>query len=527
MVNFHPLISRNFPRILTQLNRDPNTESYGSCDRNWWHYKIRDFSSVILQQGGYFLELVAQLPEYNYISEQLFEYSRATVGFWAGRATKRGAFEEYYPYENGYPPLAFSTLAVAKIIQSQNLKTAGLENALRKAALKLQQRFERKAANQQLAGLAALSVLRNINPEFVNSNTFDNLTRQTLELQSDEGWFSEYDGPDLGYLSVSLDCLWDLFDNTADQRFADSATKAFRFLAKLVIHNHGSIGMHNSRNTDYIVPYGICRFLNHKNEADLSLAQKVIEILYSSVDNPEHFFQAIDDRYWSHYIGHSIVRAQQILDNISPKTEPSSQSVNGEYFWEKCGYAISSQNDHRIMISFLKGGIITIRNQINYYNDFGWIIFDAGKQYVTHWWTPSTQYSVNPEELLISGYAVQFKENTSTPFKHFILRAVSYFSGYRIISLLKNLLIFRKSDQRFLFKRSIQILSGKVVITDEIHGLKGHEIIVKAPRFSKRHVASADSFHQEDISMVKAYVCTSKKQIDGKLFKASTIVNLD
>ena len=527
MVDFHPLINRNFPRLLTQLNRDPNTEHYGSFDRNWWHYKIRDFSSIILQQGGYFLEMAAQLPEYSEFSEQLREYSLASADFWAGKAGKRGAFEEYYPWENGYPPLAFSTLAIAKIIQSQNIETARFGNALKKAARKLQQRFEPKAANQQIAGLAALAVLKKINPEFVDDRNFSRLTEQTLALQSEEGWFTEYDGPDLGYLSVSLDCLWDLFDNTEDQRFAESATRAFRFLAKLVIHNQGSIGMHNCRNTDYIVPYGICRFLNSETSTDAILAKQIIDILYSDTDNTEHFFQAVDDRYWSHYIGHSIVRAQQILDNFSPKTEIPNPSVNSESLWKECGYAIASQNNHRIMISFFKGGIITIRNHMNYFNDFGWIIFDGKKQYVTHWWTPSNQYSVNPEEFEITGYAVQFKENTSTPFKHLGLRIVSYFSGHKIITLLKNLLIFRKSDQKFFFKRKIIIRSGNVVITDEISGLKGDEVIVKAPRFSKRHVASADSFHQQDLAMIKGYICNTEAKKDGKLFVASTLVNLD
>ena len=43
------------PRILTQVCRDKFSPLYGSFDRNWWHYKIRDFSSIILQQGGYSL----------------------------------------------------------------------------------------------------------------------------------------------------------------------------------------------------------------------------------------------------------------------------------------------------------------------------------------------------------------------------------------------------------------------------------------------------------------------------------------
>jgi hypothetical protein len=527
MIDFHPLINKSFPGILTQLSRDPNTAHYGSFDRNWWHYKIRDFPSIILQQGGYFIEMAAKLPEYKEHSEQLHEFARASVSFWAGRAKLKGAFEEYYPWEDGYPPLAFSTLAVAKIILSQNIKPGNYDAVLKKAALKLQHRFEPKAANQQLAGLAALAVLKKINPGLVDNDVFGRLTEKTLALQSEEGWFTEYDGPDLGYLSVSLDCLWDLFDYTQDQRFADSAKKAFWFLAKLVIHNRGSIGMHNSRNTDYIVPYGICRFLASEHDENAIIAGQLIDILYSNTDHPSHFFQAIDDRYRSHYIGHSVIRAQLILDGISQETAINKSVSESNSLLPGCGYALTSWNNHRIITSCLKGGIITIRNSDNYFNDFGWIIFDGDKQFVTHWWTPSTQFSGTSESLEITGHPVQFKENTSTPLKHLILRTVSYFSGHKIISLLKNLLIFRKGAQRIVFRRSIKIQSDKVVITDEFSGLKGNESIVKAPRFSKRHVASADSFHIEDMTMIKGYTFSTEIQKNGKLFKATTIVNPD
>ena len=43
------------PRILTQVCRNKYSKNFGSFDRNWWHYKIRDFSSIILQQGAYTL----------------------------------------------------------------------------------------------------------------------------------------------------------------------------------------------------------------------------------------------------------------------------------------------------------------------------------------------------------------------------------------------------------------------------------------------------------------------------------------
>ena len=55
------LARRQLPRILTQICRDPNSSSFGCFDRNWWHYKIRDFPSVILQQAGLSIHVAKNL----------------------------------------------------------------------------------------------------------------------------------------------------------------------------------------------------------------------------------------------------------------------------------------------------------------------------------------------------------------------------------------------------------------------------------------------------------------------------------
>jgi hypothetical protein len=178
------------------------------------------------------------------------------------------------------------------------------------------------------------------------------------------------------------------------------------------------------------------------------------------------------------------------------------------------------------MVSCLKGGILSIRKGEKYLNDFGWIIFDGKKQFVTHWWSLSNRFSGAPGTLEISGNPVLFKENTSTPLKHFVLRVVSFFSGHKIISILKDLLIFRKSDPRYSFIRKVQVMPDSVIITDAISGLKGGEKIVKAPRFSKRHVASADSFHREDIEMFRGYESPTEINHNQGVFNAITVINL-
>ena len=69
------LLRRNLPRVLSQLNRDADSPLFGSFDRNFWHYKIRDFSSIILQQGMLVLDVLKSIdrPDNPYYNHPLME----------------------------------------------------------------------------------------------------------------------------------------------------------------------------------------------------------------------------------------------------------------------------------------------------------------------------------------------------------------------------------------------------------------------------------------------------------------------
>ena len=59
------LLSTHHSRLLSQLDRDPDSPSFGSFDRNFWNYKIRDFSSIILQQGILYLDALYSYENLN------------------------------------------------------------------------------------------------------------------------------------------------------------------------------------------------------------------------------------------------------------------------------------------------------------------------------------------------------------------------------------------------------------------------------------------------------------------------------
>ncbi len=360
------MASATLPRILTQICRDPDSSEYGSCDRNWWHYKIRDFSSIILQQAGYTLFCASELPEYKDKQNALRELAKASCIFWNKQAIRFRAFEEYYPWEEGYPPVAFSTLTVCKLVSENVVSLDLVLPGIRKAAKQLLNRFEAKASNQQLAGTAALCWIKKIAPELIDEKTLEGIISKILSGQVEEGWFPEYGGPDLGYLSVSIDCLWDAFDATDDVRFLNSAKRALKFIDVFSNLPTPGLGMHNARNTDYVVPYGITCFLHISETYDI--ASNILNRYFGQLDPVKHFLFAIDDRYYSHYYGYSLYRALKQLKLTKAGNETEAQIRKNTVFLKESGYFIhyNQLTNSNFIVSCNKGGIITMKQAMDY-----------------------------------------------------------------------------------------------------------------------------------------------------------------
>ena len=485
------------PRILSQIGRDENSPDYGCCDRNHHHYKIRDFSSIIIQQAGYAAYCAGLLPENAHLADGLRRTARATCQYWNKRALKFRAFEEYYPWEEGYPPVAFSTLAAAKLALAGVVELREIYPGLCKAARQLLDRFEPQASNQQAAGTSALCQIRKLSPELVPADRLEQLIVKTLKCQHPEGWYMEYGGQDLGYLSVTMDCLWDAYDATGDLRFRESAAAALRYIGAFLAVSPRGIGMHNARNTDYIVPYGIARFLEDGELAPL--AARILNGLFQDIDRPEHFFHAVDDRYFCHYIGHSLFRAIPLLEKLA---EVSVEEVAPrDRFLPGTGHLLRGTSaPFRALVSGKKGGVVTLFDADGRsISDFGWVIPDGGRLWVNHWWSDNWHVeSQDVDRIVVRGPLTGHGFTPNTPFRHFVLRVLSLSLGKEIIALLKEKLIFKKSGRSpYQFKREIEFAADRVVVRDEFQ-LPPGSTPKPARRASQRHVASADSFHWED-----------------------------
>lgn len=496
---------RWLPRLLTQACRDTTSPHHGSFDRDWWHYRIRDFSSLILQQGGYAIYLASLRAEHLARRAEMQQLAAAACRFWQHRALQPGAFEEYYPWEQGYPPLAFSTLAVMKLAAAGVIPPAELRAGASVAAGQLLARFEPQAANQQLAGLAGLVWCRQNYPDLVPADQLAAIIQKSLALQTAEGWFEEYGGPDLGYLSVTMDCLWDLFDATGDPRFMAALERALACIQRFALFPAGTIGMHNSRNTDYLVPYGLVRLALHQpTPATLALVHR----LFARAAAPEHFLGAVDDRYVSHYIGQSLFRAVLLLEQGSPLPAPAPlpPPAAGEVTTASGHFIRQTAAGQPSLVTLRKGGILSHQAGAAWLHDFGWVIKVDTTLHLTHWWSDTWQHGRTGAQLWVAGALFQHREVANTPARHLALRLASRLAGNRLIALLKKKLIFAKPPSPIQYRRTIAWLDDEIRVVDVFHQVPVTAEFQPAPRSSKRHVASADSFHPEDFQLTAGYV---------------------
>lgn len=520
-------IAQLMPRILTQASRDPNSATFGACDRDWWHYRIRDFPSAILQQAAWTIWLAAELPMFAAEREALTRWAVAGCRFWNQRAVRFGAFEEYYPWERGYPVAAFSARAVLKLLEAGVVKADDLRAGVAVAAEQLLRRFETEAANQQVAGLAALALIRKYFPELVPAGELATQIDRTLALQHAEGWFEEYGGPDLAYLSVALDALWDLADVTGEGRFRAAAGRALCFMHLQVAAIGASVGMCNARNTDYVLPYGIVRFLRDGNREEQGLAAFLFTTLYGNIDNPEHFLHAVDDRYLCHYTGHSLLRAWHFVRQLDVAALPVPVPLpEGERLLDGAGQVVrlGGTGGLSVILALRKGGVFSARLGAQRCADFGWIVRRGGAQFVTHWWGSNwTWRRAEDGSWVISGHLAPHRETLSNPWNHLALRAASFVCGEQLIPWLKSALIFKRRQSPLYFERQVTLTGRAIVVRDELRGLTpGAEVLV-APRASKRHVSSADGFQHEDLKLAQGVDVVHDARRNGDVFRAETI----
>jgi hypothetical protein len=489
-------VLRNVPRLLGLLNRNISSSSYGCFDREYWHYNTVDFACARKQEAVLTLTLM-YLIEHDknryFHSEEILEYIRAALMFWTRIQNGNGSFNEWYPNENSFVVTSFSTYAVSESL----LLLEGLVpdnefqrviEALRKAGDWLIDRHETRVMNQQTGAAIALLNLHLLTHESAYLESSREKIHLLHERQSHEGWFLEYGGPDIGYLSLSIDYLSKYFHKTGDDRAKEIIDRSLTFIRYFIHPDFIAGGEYTSRNTEYLIPHGFEIYSRFNDEASF-----IASMIRRALSRSEWFPDLFDDRYLT-YVGYTWLQAymdanHENLDDIIYKHFNRSFQV----YFKEAGLFVVNDNYRHLTVNVKKGGAFKLydKQAKRSYSDSG-ILVRSGKSWYTSGWLTETRHVLNGSSVTVSGNMWKVPDRSLNPLTNILLRLFQItFGRSSVISLwikerLRDLLITETKPSHISYNRKMVFRESSeelLAITDDV--MSDRESISSATVFAK------------------------------------------
>ncbi|HEY9699240.1 MAG TPA: hypothetical protein V6D10_18420 [Trichocoleus sp.] len=458
------------PKILTLLDRNPHSPTYGCFDRNFWQYKIIDFPSGMSQEFVLPLTLAyeANLPDNPYYQQPAIKsWVEAGILYAAKSAHADGSCDDYFPFERAGGAAAFSLLACLESYRRLGLQDERMLQFFVKRANWLAHHQESgQLTNHQALIVLCLELLSRL----VRSDQWDRAKAQRLEQvlswQNEEGWFQEYEGCDPGYHTLTVSCLGWLNELRPDPRLKECLIKAVRLAAEFV-HPDGSYGgEYTSRNTYNFFPYGfelVGRWLPE--------ALGINDRFLTGLANGKASCYA-DDHIIGHHTWNYLLAWQDFVVN---RPVLLARSV-GRFWLKQAGLLVDRRDGTELYLALNKGGVFKLfqDNQLIASDTQFSLQVRQGNQVknaVAHLVSDYT-IDVAEDEIIIRGKLGWAKQKQMTPLNLMILRVVMLTIGRffpnLIRKILQKVLIVGKKDAPFQFTRRLVWREGHWYVSDEL-----------------------------------------------------------
>jgi hypothetical protein len=445
------------PKILTLLDRNPHSPTYGCFDRTFWQYKVIDFPAGMSQEFVYPLALAyhCHLPgNIFYQQPMLKEWIKAGIIYAAKSSHANGSCDDYFPYERAAGAAAFSLLAC---IESYTLM--GLDNPVtldffaQRADWLAGYQESGRLTNHQALIVLCLELLSNL----LQTKRWDNAKQERLEQvlawQNPEGWFIEYEGCDPGYHTLTISCLARLDELNPNQRLKKAIAKAVKLAAQFV-HPDGSYGgEYTSRNTYNFFPHGFELVGKWLPEA-LNINDRFLQGLANGLGSCY-----ADDRIIGHHTWNYLLAWRDFVA-ARPPLQPRPQ---GRFHLQAGGILIDRRGNTELYIALNKGGVFKL------FRDHQLVVSDTQfsllvqqgsqlKNAVGHL-VDNYQVELNSDSIAIAGKLGWAKQKQMNSFNLIVLRLVMLSLGRffpnLIRRILQTVLITGKKDAPYQFSRRL------------------------------------------------------------------------
>ncbi|MFA6106363.1 MAG: hypothetical protein WC745_01675 [Patescibacteria group bacterium] len=501
----------NAPRLLGQLNRNPLSGSYGSFDRDYWHYRTNDISSARCQEAALTLALLYKhnFPGNKYYhSEKILGWINASLSFALKIQNRDGSFNEWYINESSYVATAFLSAALAETIGLMGKEKLEdydkILGGLEKAADWLIKHNETSVFNQ-LAGsvfaLAKISFLTSCEKYLKTAGEKLNLI---ISRQSSEGWWGEYGGPDVGYLSLMIDYLAKYYELDKREDVLISIKRACAFLINFLHPNFTVGGEYMSRNTEYLIPSGFVYLSDLDANAKIITAFNIASLSSGSGIGPA----SLDDRYLC-YILYNWLQAGISLSHsgISQRADINdyltARRIN--IFLKDSGIRIRQTEKYYFAANLYKGGAFRLYLPGRQYFDSGVEIKLAGRGLISGALDYSNEIASEEGCLTVSGRLKPIKEPLmKTPimilFKTWQI-VFGKFSNWQAFlkDFLRKKMISYKDPSHILFKREFIINNDSLIVKDWISKIIKEKDFFCEQKTSYNFIPSSKFFTSQEV----------------------------
>lgn len=408
------VILDNIPRLLSQEDRNRLSPTYGCFDRSYWHLRfVTDFPSAHYQEISLILALLYKNEFEGNIyhkNRQIFEWAVAGLLFWTKIQNKDGSFNEAYPNEHSFVTTTFSTYSISEAYLllvdslSEDQKSI-LTTAIKRAGNWLLKYNDLVVSNHQAGAVAALYDVYLISGEQKYCKEAKKKLDLLLKQQDLEGWLPEYEGADLGYLSMSIDYLAKYYQRTKDVVLLEKLRKAVDFMAYFIAPDGSFGGGYSSRGVEYLCPHGI-EVLSHKIDS----ASYILSRFYRGWERGTILTPLnMDDRYTGFFVVKYLQAFLEHKDFSEKNTEFQLIFIKN---FNNAKLLVTNQENYHLVVGCDKGGVVKIvdKNSLKSYSNNGIIVLLKNGKVVT-----SQRSNKHAKSSLFTGNSGQ-KLELSTPF---------------------------------------------------------------------------------------------------------------
>ncbi len=493
------------PHLIGLVDRNPFSTTYGCFDREYWHYRTRDFACGMSQEFVLPLALLYARPYPGnrwFGLERMRDLALAGIHFACRASHPDGTCDDYFPWERAMGALAFSTYAATEALQVLAHEDDRLiEFFIRRGDHLLGHNESGRLSNHQALSALALYNIFQLSGEDRFRLGAENRVELALRWQHpEEGWFQEYEGADPGYQTCSVDFLAKLWKKSGNDSLLDPLHRAVKFCA-IFLHPDGSYGgEYGSRNTYHYYPHGF-ELLAPR----IPLAAQLNDAWLDGAAKGKRYYND-DDRM----IGHLAYNWLQAWEDYCPQRPDENLHDRPDFIrWlPEAGLAAAKSHGRYLVAGMKKGGVFKLLDaQRCLVSDTGLIgELPDGRVVVTHLHDENNQVEAECRNgtgiFLVKGTFTVRSQKLASPFKQILFRLLNLSLGRFFPNLLRamlqKLLITGKKRTSLPFERVLTFSEGCLQVIDKIPPQAGFRRLSASSDATSIYVA-ASNVYQESV----------------------------